>query len=73
MRSAASVHARLVVIDMVAPDEDMPDPVKVVDVAMLAMVGGRRRSRSEWARLITDGGFRLERVVCGSGTHPAVF
>lgn len=71
IKAAAPKHARLVVIDMVAPDGDAPDPGRMVDITMLAMVGGRRRSRSEWAHLIAAG-FSLQRIVSGSGSHSAL-
>lgn len=70
--ASAPAGARLVVMDMVVPEGDAPHPTKVIDVTMLAMLGGRQRSEPEWRRLLADGGFSLERVVAGSGSYSAL-
>ncbi|WP_420914727.1 methyltransferase [Mycobacterium paraense] len=72
VRAAAAPHSRLVVIDMVAPEDDVPHAGTVVDITMLAMLGGRWRSRSEWDRLLAGAGFCLRRIVSGSGSHFAL-
>ncbi|MCZ4610304.1 methyltransferase [Streptomyces sp. Lzd4kr] len=69
---AAPAGARLVVIDMVVPEDDTPHPTKMIDITMMGMLGGRQRSESEWRRLLADGGFTLQRVVTGSGSYSAL-
>ncbi|ORW85203.1 hypothetical protein AWB92_27275 [Mycobacterium sp. IEC1808] len=72
VKAAAPTDARLVVIDMVDPDADVPDPGTAVDIIMLAMVGGRQRSRAEWSDLMARAGFSVRRIVRGSGSHVAL-
>ncbi|WP_405591187.1 methyltransferase [Streptomyces sp. NBC_01190] len=69
---AAPAGARLVVIDMVVPEGDVPHPTKMIDITMLGMLGGRQRSESEWRRLLTAGGFALRRITAGSGLYSAL-
>jgi predicted O-methyltransferase YrrM len=72
---AASPGARLVVIDMVVPEGGVvaaSHPTKMIDITMLAMLGGRQRDETEWRRLLADGGFTLHRVVAGSGSYHAL-
>jgi O-methyltransferase len=69
---AALPGARLVVIDMVVPSGDTPHPTKMIDITMLGMLGGKQRSEPEWRALLAAGGFSLQRVVTGSGSHSAL-
>jgi O-methyltransferase domain len=69
---AALPGARLVVIDMVVPGGDAPHPTKMVDITMLGMLGGKQRSEPEWRALLAVGGFSLQRVTTGSGSHSAL-
>lgn len=48
---------------MVLPDGDEPHPGKLLDLAMLALVGGRERSVAEYRALLADIGLELARVV----------
>jgi O-methyltransferase domain/Dimerisation domain len=72
LAKAARPGAHLVVVDMVVPEGDTPHPTKAIDITMLGMLGGRQRSETEWRRLLADGGFRLQRVVAGSGSQSAL-
>ena len=40
-----------------------PDPVKLLDIAMLVMPGGQERTQEEYRALLAQTGFRLARVV----------
>lgn len=57
-------NGRVVVCELVIPDEPGPAPAKVLDIEMLALtVGGRERTVDEFRRLFESAGLRLERVV----------
>jgi hypothetical protein len=68
-RSAMEQPARLLVVEMVAPEPGAPAAeafarlVRQTDLEMLAVVGGRERSAAEYERLLTTSGFTLARIV----------
>ncbi len=66
IRAAAPRGARLVVVDVVLPDGDDHHLGKISDLTMLAIVGGRERTRSEFTELLARSGFVLDRVARSS-------
>jgi hypothetical protein len=62
-RHAMHANARLLIVETVIPAGNTPHPGKLLDIAMLVMPGGQERSAEEYGRLLTEAGFRLERVV----------
>ena len=44
------------------PDDD-PRPGKTIDLATLGMLTGKERSEREWAALLADNGFVLDRAA----------
>ena len=40
-----------------------PDHSKVLDIMMLAVTGGRERTREQYEKLLAETGFELQRVV----------
>ncbi|WP_049569239.1 methyltransferase [Streptomyces sp. SBT349] len=62
---AARPGARLVVIEGLVPDGDAPHLTKMIDLTMLTMLTGRERGAEEFEKLLTSGGFDLDRVVSG--------
>ena len=63
VRRAATPDARLIVVEVLVPDTPGPDHSKLLDIIMLAVTGGRERTRDEYEKLLTEAGFKLERVV----------
>ena len=63
VRRAAPGGARVLVVEMLVPDEPGQHLSKVLDVMMLASVGGRERTQAEYESLFSRAGLRLERVV----------
>ena len=63
VRGAAAPGARLLVVEVLVPDTPGPDHSKVLDIIMLAVTGGRERTREQYEKLLADAGFQLERVV----------
>ena len=54
---------RLLIVDMVVPENSDPHPSKWLDIEMLLMPGGRERTRPEWEALFTRAGFEITRIV----------
>jgi DNA-binding transcriptional ArsR family regulator len=62
VRKAMGEDDRLVVLELIVPDEEGPHPSVLLDLLMLVQLGGRERTESEWRKLLTDGGFEVERI-----------
>jgi len=63
VRQAALPGAKLLLIESLLPEKPEPNPVYMLDIVMLAVVGGRERKRSEYEALLAEAGFRLQRVI----------
>jgi O-methyltransferase len=63
VRAAARPKSRLLVIETLVTEEPGPHFGKLVDIIMLAVTGGRERTRSQYSALLAETGFRLERVL----------
>ncbi len=63
VRSAAPPLAKLLLIETIVPDGPGPDWSKMLDIHMLALLGGRQRTRQEYEALLDQSGFRLEREI----------
>jgi hypothetical protein len=61
-RSAMTKKGRVLVIDSVIRPGNEPDRGKLLDMQMLVM-GGRERTKQEFAKLFQDAGLKLNRVV----------
>lgn len=68
-REAMVPGARLLVVEMVVPEPDQTGAeafqrlVRQADLEMLAVVGGRERTKAEYERLFVDAGLVLDRVT----------
>ena len=63
VRAAARPTARVLIIETLVAEAPGPHVGKMIDVIMLAVTGGRERTRSQFAALLASTGFRLERVL----------
>ncbi|MEU6406789.1 methyltransferase [Streptomyces sp. NPDC046985] len=64
VRAAVKPGGKLLLVEMVVPEDgDEPHSGKLVDLWLLLLVGGKERTRSQYAELVAKAGFRLERVV----------
>ena len=63
VRKAASVGARLLVIESLRSDDAGFDPSKLMDVSMLALLGGRERTPGDFEKLFAETSFKLLRVI----------
>ena len=60
---AARPNGRLIVVDMVLPEDSRPHPGKLLDLLMLMFPGGRERTEAEWRSLLEKAGFIITRIV----------
>jgi hypothetical protein len=67
--TAANPGARLIIIEGVVPPDDVPHPLRVVDLTMLCMLTGREREAGEFKSLLDSSGFTIDRIV----TTPSPF
>jgi hypothetical protein len=64
VREQLPAHGRVLLCEMVVPDDPGPAPAKLLDIEMLVItLGGRERTAAEFAELFASAGLRLERVV----------
>jgi C-methyltransferase len=63
VRRAARPGAKLLVVESVRHEGPGFHMSLMLDVMMLAIHGGRERSRDEFAALFAEAGFRLDRVI----------
>lgn len=64
IREELPEDGRLLVCEMIIPDEPGPAPAKMLDIEMLALtVGGKERTAQEFCELLHSSGLRVERIV----------
>jgi len=63
IRSVMPANGRLILAEAVIDDSAEPHPGKLLDIEMMAFVGGRERTRNEFWQLLQSAGFRLERII----------
>jgi O-methyltransferase domain/Dimerisation domain len=62
-RSAVAENGRLLLVEMVVPEDDANCFSKLLDLNMMVMTGGRERTQADFARLLNASGYRLSRIV----------
>lgn len=68
VRSAMTTPgARLLIVEMVLPDDVVAHPAFVLDVNMLALTGGQERSESDYRTLAATSGLHVDRVLDTGG------
>ncbi len=60
---AGRPNRRLIIVDIVLPEDSRPHPGKLLDLLMLMFPGGRERTESEWRALLGKAGFAITRIV----------
>jgi hypothetical protein len=63
IRRVISANGKLVLAEAVLDDSADPHPGKLLDIEMMAFVGGKERTRSEFQQLLHSAGFALERII----------
>jgi len=59
IRRAAPPGAKLLVIEQMVPDDSLPHWSKMLDIHMLALLGGKQRTREEYTALLRPAGFKV--------------
>ena len=62
-RRAMNPGGRVLIVEMVIPEGDVPHPGKLLDIVMLAIPGGEERTAGQYAELLGKAGLRMTRVV----------
>jgi SAM-dependent methyltransferase len=62
-RRAMAEKGRVLIVDMVVPDTDGMSFSKLLDLNMLAMTGGRERTKAEFHALLDAAGYELTRII----------
>ncbi len=63
IRRAAPSHAKLLLIEQIVPDDPGPAWPKMLDIHMLALIGGKQRTRREYEALFDAAGFSFKREI----------
>ncbi|HET6546674.1 MAG TPA: methyltransferase [Rhodanobacteraceae bacterium] len=63
MRRAAPAHARLLLIEQMISADPGPDWAKMLDIHMLALLGGQQRTLQEYEVLLARAGFSFTREI----------
>ena len=63
IRGRIPARGRVLLIEVVVPENDSPHFGKLLDMEMLVSVGGRERTAAEYADLLRRAGFTPRRVV----------
>lgn len=63
IRRAAPSHAKLLLIEQMVPDDPGPAWSKMLDIHMLALIGGKQRTRREYEALFDAAGFSFKREI----------
>jgi hypothetical protein len=64
---AAAPGSRLMIVEMLLPDQPQPSPVTLMDINMMVMVGGRERTVADFHAMLSRCGYTLDRVVPTTG------
>lgn len=63
IRRRAPPDAKLLLIEQIVPNEPGPHWTKTLDIHMLALLGGRQRTRQEYDALCGEAGFSFQRQI----------
>ena len=62
-RAAITPEGKLLVIEMVLPNDNQLSPAQLLDLNMLVMTGGKERTADEYGALMEQAGFCLNRII----------
>ena len=62
-RKAMPKHGRLLLVEMVVPEDNASSFSKILDLNMLVMNGGRERTEKEFRSLLERSGCKLSRII----------
>jgi len=62
-RRSAPSHAKLILAELLVPEDGKPNWTLFVDLLILGELTGKERTQSEFSDLLVGAGFRLDRVI----------
>ena len=62
-RESLAPGGKVLIVEMLVPEEIRPDFVMLMDLNMLVMTGGRERTAKEFEKVLSDAGFQMTRVI----------
>jgi hypothetical protein len=63
VRAAAPTGARILLLELLLPEDPTPATALYLDVIMLTVVGGRERTQAQYEALLSSAGFAPTRVI----------
>ncbi len=63
IRASMPDNAKVLIIDAVVPEGNVPHPSKFLDLEMLISPGGIERTAGEFETLLTNSGFKMTRII----------
>lgn len=60
---ALTPAGKVLLVEMLIPPDNRPNPAQAMDLNMLVLLGGQERSEEQFERLFRAAGFRLDRVI----------
>ena len=73
VQKAMGKESKLILIESIIPERNIPHPGKLLDINMMVMTGGKERTAAEWKNLIGDSGLRFSKIIpTGSPTFSLV-
>lgn len=67
IQSAIAPTGKLLLLELVLPEGAPPHPGMLLDLELLVQTGGRERTASEYANLLSQAGFQQTQVVPTAG------
>lgn len=62
-RKAMAADGKVLLVEMIVPENGSASFSKLLDLNMLVMTGGRERTKGEFSHLLDAAGFRMNRIV----------
>ena len=62
-RRALPADGRLLILELIVPEDGQPHPATLLDLHMMVMLGGRERTMTEWRRLLAASNFVITDAV----------
>ena len=72
LHRAAQPESKLLVVEMLVPDQPEPSLVPLTDLAMLVLLGGRERTGHDYRLLLATAGYRVERIISTHGLFSVI-
>jgi hypothetical protein len=63
VQKAMGKGSKLLLIEAVVPERNIPHPGKLMDINMMVMTGGRERAAKEWKDLIEESGLNFPKII----------